>query len=86
MMYRGSSRYDRGVGGAASVDDPTRAHRRRLARVNPRWRRITVTAQKRSENAQRAPLVVQSLSGRTLETAHVTSALDLTRVVPRCGG
>jgi iron complex outermembrane receptor protein len=43
---------------------------------------ITITAQKRQENAQKAPLVVTSLSGRTLEAAHVTSAQDLQRVVP----
>ncbi len=43
---------------------------------------IIVTAEKRTESAQRAPLAVTSLSAAELAAEHVTGAADLTRVVP----
>lgn len=43
---------------------------------------VIVTAQKRPENAQKAPLAVTSLNADTLTAAHVTGATDLSRVVP----
>lgn len=43
---------------------------------------IIVTAQKRPEVGQRAPLVVTSLDVDALEAAHIAGATDLQRVVP----
>ena len=43
---------------------------------------IVVTANKRLESAQRAPLAVTSISGSDLSAAHVTGVDDLFRVVP----
>ena len=43
---------------------------------------IVVTANKRSESAQRAPLAVTSVSASELSAAHVTGVDDLFRVVP----
>jgi iron complex outermembrane receptor protein len=43
---------------------------------------IIVTAQKRVESAQDVPLSVAAFSGETLQTAGVTSVLDLQRLVP----
>lgn len=43
---------------------------------------VIVTAQKRSENVQKAPLAVTSLNAEALNLAHVTGASDLARVIP----
>ena len=43
---------------------------------------VIVTAQRRSENLQKVPLAVTSLSQASLERAQINSALDIARVVP----
>jgi iron complex outermembrane recepter protein len=43
---------------------------------------IVVTAQKRVEDGQKAPLAVTVLTAETLATAHITGAADLQRVIP----
>jgi iron complex outermembrane receptor protein len=43
---------------------------------------VVVTAQRRSENIQNVPIAVTSFSAATLATEHVSSTLDLGRVVP----
>ena len=43
---------------------------------------IVVTAQRRRENLQDAPITVQAFSAQALESSGVTDAADLARVVP----
>jgi iron complex outermembrane receptor protein len=43
---------------------------------------VIVTAQRRSENLQKVPLAVTSLSQASLQRAQINSALDIARVVP----
>jgi len=43
---------------------------------------VIVTAQRRSENLQNVPIAVTSFSAASLATQHITSAVDLGRVVP----
>jgi iron complex outermembrane receptor protein len=43
---------------------------------------VIVTAQRRSENLQNVPIAVTSFSAKSLEVQHITSAVDLGRVVP----
>lgn len=43
---------------------------------------IVVTAQKRSQNLQDVPVAVSAVDSSTLESANITSASDLARVVP----
>lgn len=46
---------------------------------------VTVTAQKRSENIRDVPISITALSGDEIESAGVTSSLELTTVVPSLG-
>ena len=48
----------------------------------PELQEVVVTAQKREENLQKVSLAVSALMGDTLRTLGVTSAMDLTQVVP----
>ncbi len=43
---------------------------------------VIVTAQRRAENIQNVPIAVTSFSAATLAAEHITSAVDLGRVVP----
>src|SRR4051812_14808042 len=43
---------------------------------------IVVTAQRKSENLQRAPIAITAVSGEQLRDAGVVSATDLTVLVP----
>ena len=43
---------------------------------------VIVTAQRRSENLQNVPIAVTSFSAASLATQHITSTVDLGRVVP----
>ena len=43
---------------------------------------VIVTAQRRSENLQKVPLAVTSLSQAALQKAQITTALDIARLVP----
>ena len=43
---------------------------------------VIVTAQRRSENLQKVPLAVTSLSDQALQKAQIDTALDIARVVP----
>jgi len=43
---------------------------------------VVVTAQRRSENIQNVPIAVTSFSASTLATEHITSTVDIGRVVP----
>ena len=43
---------------------------------------VIVTAQRRSENLQRVPIAVTSLSSETLERQQITTTLDIARAVP----
>jgi iron complex outermembrane receptor protein len=43
---------------------------------------VVITAQKYSENLQKAPVAVTAVTGETLQTLGITSAEDLTQVVP----
>jgi iron complex outermembrane receptor protein len=43
---------------------------------------VIVTAQRRAENLQNVPIAVTSFSASTLATDHITSTVDLGRVVP----
>ncbi len=44
---------------------------------------IVVTAEKRSESLQKTPIVIEVISGNTLQDAAVSSVEDLTKLVPQ---
>ena len=52
------------------------------ARKPARLEEIVVTAQRRRQNAQKAPLAISVISSATLANAGVTSAVNLSRLVP----
>ncbi len=52
------------------------------ASPSPTVGEVIVTAQRRAENLQNVPIAVTSFSASTLATEHITSAVDLGRVVP----
>ncbi len=48
----------------------------------PHIEEVTVTAQKRTENARKVPVSVSVLSGKLIKADHIQSFADLTRAVP----